>query len=246
MTDKDFGGNDNMPSWFGRVPTKAVMDPGITHAELRVLACIACFANNQGFAWPNQSTIKARIKVGQNTIDKAIKKLKKRGHIEIVSRHRSHPKWRRVMGNVYRIIHDEEMQTDKLIDQMNSQDDDPIVEDSLGDPESSAESDQEGDGNQSGPEREEQLVEALMVARAYAEAARKSHGQMRLVNPRAVDAAAKLLSTGIDAASITDQVTPAAAYRGLTQKYFPVSRKRRVLGVWMRWDDGSMEYWDNE
>ena len=221
MTDKDFGGNDNMPSWFGRVPTKAVMDPGITHAELRVLACICCFANNQGFAWPNQSTIKARIKVSQGSIDTAMKKLKKRGHLEIVSRHRSHPKWQRVMGNVYRIIHDEEMQTDKLIDAMNSESDDLVVEDSPGSTESSAESDQSQEGNHSRPDEEKQLVETLMVARAYAEAARKSHGQMRLVNDRAVAAARALLDTGIDPETIAAKVAGMLAARRQTGRDAP-------------------------
>jgi len=218
---KDFGGNDNMPSWFARVPTKAILDQSLSHADIRILACIACFANNQGFAWPNQSTIKARLKCSQGSIDKAMVKLKKRKHLEVISRHRSHPKWRRVMGNVYRIIHDEEMQTDKLIDVMNSESDDLVVEDSPESTESSLEALQPGESNQSGPDEEKQLVEALMVARAYAEAARKSHGQMRLVNDRAVAAARALLDTGIDPETIAAKVAGMLAARRQTGRDAP-------------------------
>jgi len=181
------------PSWFARVPTKAIVDKGISHAELRVLASICCYANNQGFAWPNQSTIKKDTGVSQTTIDKAMIKLKKKKHIEIVSRHRSHPKWRRVMGNVYRIIHDDRLETDKLIDDMNNEDPPPIVE---AEPDDSPSPPEDKDGNHSEEEEGKELVEAVALSHWYVRAAERSHGQLRLVNPRAVEAVVALFRAG--------------------------------------------------
>ena len=183
--------NDAPPSWFARVPTKAITDKGISHAELRVLASICCYANNQGFAWPNQSTIKKDVGVSQTTIDKAMIKLKQKKHIEIVSRHRSHPKWRRVMGNVYRIIHDERLETDKLIDDMHNEDPPPAIEE-----EDSPRPPDGNDGNHNEEEEGKELVEAVALSHWYVRAAERSHGQLRLVNPRAVEAVVTLFRAG--------------------------------------------------
>lgn len=210
MTDQQFGGDDGLPSWFARVPTRAIMDHQLTHADLRVLACICAYANNQGFAWPNQSTIIKRIKSNQSAIDKAMIKLKKRGHLKVVSRHRSHKKWRRVMGNVYRIVFDQSLETDKLIADMNHED---TMTDRMppGGPQKPVQSDLEdpgsqgpenGDRNQRAREEEEELVEAVMVARRYAQAALRSHGQLRLVDDRAVEAARRHLADGFDGDAI--------------------------------------------
>ena len=47
-------------------------------------------------------------------------------------------------------------------------------------------------------EEEKVLVEAVRVARAYAAAAEKSHGQIRQVDDRAVQAARVLIEGGVD------------------------------------------------
>ena len=114
--------NDAPPSWFARVPSAAIEDRKLTPHEFRVLAAICSYANNQGFAWPNQTTIRAKAGVSRNLVDRAIRILKRRKYIEIVSCYRSHPKWRRVMGNVYRVIYDDRLETDKLIAEMNHED----------------------------------------------------------------------------------------------------------------------------
>jgi hypothetical protein len=119
--------------------------------------------------------------------------LQKHGIIEIVSRHRSHPKWRRVMGNVYRIIHDERLETDKLIDEMNNEETPPpLVEIAPA----------AAEGNHSEASEAMQLVEALALTHWYAKQAEASHGQLRLVNPRAIDAAQALIQSGQSVESI--------------------------------------------
>jgi hypothetical protein len=181
------------PSWFARVPTRAIIDKGISHAELRVLASICSYANNQGFAWPNQSTIKKDAGVGQTTVDRAMIKLKRKKHIEIVSCFRSHPKWRRIMGNVYRIIHDDRLETDKLIDDMHNEDPPPAVE---VEPDDSPSPPKGKDGNHEEEEGDKELVEAVALSHWYARAAERSTGQLRLVNPRAVEAVVTLFRAG--------------------------------------------------
>lgn len=185
--------NDAPPSWFARIPTRAIIDKGISHAELRVLASICCYANNQGFAWPNQSTIKKDAGVGQTTVDRAMIKLQKLKHIEIISRFRSHPKWRRIMGNVYRIIHDDRLETDKLIDEMHNEDPPPAIE---AKPEDSPSRPEVKDGNHEEEEKAKQLVEAVALSHWYTRAAERSTGQLRLVNPRAVEAVVALFKAG--------------------------------------------------
>ena len=192
------------PSWFARIPTAAIHDLQLTHAQLRVLCAICTYANNQGFAWPNQSTIIDDIGVSQNTIDRALKTLKKKKYLTIVSRHRSHPKWKHVMGNVYRIMFDDRLATDKLIDQMNNElgpDDidmalqvpihstEDLGPDDLGKP-------PEEEGNHTVKVSPEQLVEATEVAHWYERAAEQSHGVRYLADTRTVDLVLKLLIEG--------------------------------------------------
>ena len=190
------------PSWFARVPSAAIQDQALTHAQLRVLCAICTYANNQGFAWPNQSTIIDDIGVSQNTIDRALKTLKKKKYLTIVSRHRSHPKWKHVMGNVYRIMFDDRLATDKLIDQMNNEpgadDIDMTLQvptttklgpDDLGKP-------PDEEGNHTVKVSPEQLVEATEVAHWYERAAEQSHGVRYPADTRTVDLVLKLLIEG--------------------------------------------------
>lgn len=192
-----------LPSWFARIPTAAIMDQSLSHGEIRVLCCIAAYANNQGFAWPNQTTIREKIRCSKQTVLFAMGSLQAKGHIEIVSRHRSHPKWRRVMGNVYRIIFDESLATDKLIDAMNREDEEsPITNAALKDMAGRQEADEGAESNQPTEIREMQLGEAGRAVQGYIVLARQSHGQIRLGSPRAIEAALRLIEAGMSVRQI--------------------------------------------
>jgi len=221
-----------LPSWFARVPTTAVCDLSITPGELRILAVICSYANNQGFAWPNRSTIYERSGLKAATFDRALKKLKAKGHLQIVSRHRSHSSWRHVMGNVYRVVFDKEMKTDRLIADMKheatmtgtrpelgldgAQEGDerqvpasgmltPKTErDGVTDDPRAVEGTSEEVSKHKSVERGDQLVEAGRVAMAYVVAARETHGQIRLANPRAIEAALKHLEDGLTPVQILE------------------------------------------
>jgi hypothetical protein len=236
MQPKDFGdAAGKPPSWFARVPSGAIIDEKLTHAQVRILATVCTYANNQGFAWPNLKTIQRKSGVNAKTLDKAMKKLKELGYITLVSRFRSHPKWRRIQGCVYRIVHDDGLETDKLIDQMNNEDakegvrgleeDDKTFSGTRGQEEERRASggpengetgvskkaeamekeDEEKDNGTLIPHGEEkqsevldveELVRATALAQQYATAAQQSHGALRLVNPRAVEAAKRLIADG--------------------------------------------------
>lgn len=228
--DPKFGDNaGEAPSWFARVPSAAIIDDQLTHAQVRILATICTYANNQGFAWPNLKTIQEKAGVNHKTLDKAMRKLKKQGYITVVSKHRSHPKWKRVMGCVYRIIFDKGLETDKLIDQMTNEESKQglsgpqIDELGVGDseaPESTTPLSEPvrasedlsnvshndipdvGGGKQNAELDVDQLVHATNLATQYARAAEQSHGQFRLVNPRAVEAAKALITAGWSDAEI--------------------------------------------
>ena len=233
----DFGGLDKLPSWFARIPTAAVMDLKITPGQLRVLAVICCYANNQGFAWPNRKTIFERSGLSDHTFQKAMRKLKARGHIQIVSRHRSHPKWRHVMGNVYRVMFDESLETDRLIADMNHEDalegsqkleEGPSVDfraQDTGKEEKGAQRalksigadgemlESNHDRQEGGKELAEMEREAQRVAMRYTQMAQQSHGQLRLANPRAIGAAFDLLTAGMSADQILDRAASILAER---------------------------------
>jgi hypothetical protein len=205
---KSFG---KEPSWFARVPTAAVRDTSLTPAEFRVLAAICAYANNQGFAWPNQSTIIEDIGTSQNTIDRALKKLKKKKYLTVVSRHRSHPKWRHVMGNVYRIMFDHGLETDKLIDAMNHNDTledtgtikaEHIDTSNLDIKPGEVRKVEEEESKHTVEVSTDQLVAATSVAQWYSTAAEQSHGIRRLVETRHVDAVIQLMADGWSVAEL--------------------------------------------
>ena len=90
------------------------------------------------------------------------------------------------MGTVWRIIYDDRLDQEELIDGMNAEDPAPVIEEDLPTVNEVAEIDT---GNQTSQGGEEELALALVVARWYARAAEEATGELRLVNPRAVELA---------------------------------------------------------
>ena len=83
------------------------------------------------------------------------------------------------MGTVWRVIYDDRLDQEELIDSMNNEDPAPVIEEDL------PTVDEAETGKQTSQSGEDELALALVVSRWYARAA----GELRLVNPRAVELA---------------------------------------------------------
>jgi len=188
-----------------RIPTRAVWQAryrkkkdasGLTEGELKAFIVMCAYANNQGFAWPSLKTIGEVINADAATVSRAMSKAEKLGYLEKVSSNKSHPKWKHVFSTVYRVIYDHRLDTDELIDAMNSEEPAPIDEQDIP---VQIETEDAGQSNHRDARGEEQLVEASRVARWYAGEAGRITGELRLVNPRSIDAAARAIEAiGVD------------------------------------------------
>ena len=193
------------PSIYMRIPTRAVWEAryrkkkdasGLTEGELKAFTVMCAYANNQGFAWPSLKTIGEVINADAATVSRAMSKAEKLGYLEKVSSNKSHPKWKHVFSTVYRVIYDHRLDTDELIDAMNSEEPAPIDEQDIP---VQTETEDVGQSNHRDARGEEQLVEASRVARWYAGEAGRITGELRLVNPRSIDAAARAIEAlGVD------------------------------------------------
>ena len=193
------------PSIYTYVPTRAIWEAryrkkkdasGLTEGELKAFIVMCAYANNQGFAWPSLKTIGEVINADAATVSRAMSKAEKLGYLEKVSSNKSHPKWKHVFSTVYRVIYDHRLDTDELIDAMNSEEPAPIDEQDIP---VQIEAEHAGQSNHGDGRGEEQLVEASRVARWYAGEAGRITGELRLVNPRSIDAAARAIEAiGVD------------------------------------------------
>ena len=184
------------PSLYTRIPTRVIWDSrgmrgkgkGFTPGELRQFAILCAYANNQGFAYPNQQTIADIAGTDRGVIARMLIKAKRLGYIERVSVYRNHPAWRHVMGAVWRIVYDDRLTQDDLIDDLNKNDPAPILEDDLPAIEPTADSgtSKHGiEGEQLG------LVEANALAHWYCRLVNDYTGELRIVNERAIQDAAQ-------------------------------------------------------
>ena len=188
--------NKAPPSWFARIPTGAIMDLRITDKEFRAFAVLCSYANNQGFSYPNQKTIWQKSGQHLTTTRKALEKVRKKGYLQIVSTYRSHPKWRHVMGNVYRIVFDKRVTQDDLIDQMNREDPAPIDEKDI--PlQSEGQRDEVilNDSKQDDGVKVVELVEIDRLAQHYIQRCNAFTGQLRIKNERSLMSAKRALES---------------------------------------------------
>ena len=161
--------NNGPPSFFARVPSGAVTDKRLTDKEFRVLCALCCYANNQGFAWPNIRTMfddlnKLKEPISERTISRALDKLRRGKFVEVVSRHRSHEKWRHIMGTVHRVIYDTRLTVDDLHDAMTKEDPPPVDASQLP-KQAEAEAESGGDGKQRSGAEGVELADVERVAR---------------------------------------------------------------------------------
>ena len=179
-----FGAAKNAPpSFYARIPSASIRDKRLSDKQFRALAALCSYANNQGFAWPNRGTVaKALPKAGGNTVTIAWKKSEQYGYLNKISKCRSNPKWRHVMGTVWRVVYDDRLTEEELIDAMTKEEPPAIQEQDLP-------KQKDTTSNQQIEKEEEELVDYSSLATHYASLAQQKTGCLRLVNPRAIEGA---------------------------------------------------------
>ena len=197
------------PSFYSRVPTAAVWElgsnKGITYKDLKVLLVLCAYANNQGICFPGQKRIAEVLGSERASVSKSIGKWVRLGHVSVISRYRS--AWKGIYGNVYRVIYDQRLTDEDVIEAMEKvpareRDDEPLREEADTD-------------NQAGDDKVDELVEkavmtreALRLAHWFTARVAEENGQLRLVTDRSVSAALALLDSGLSPAEIeADAVT---------------------------------------
>ena len=196
------------PSIYTYVPTRAIWDAkfvskkhggkkgatGLTEKQLHILLAVCAYANNQGFAWPALKTIAETVNTSHQQVQQAMKRAAELGYVEKVSAHKSHPKWKHIYSTVYRIIYDHRLDTDDLIDAMNTEDPPPVDEQSIPMQSEAAEDSEITGGINHGDGRgEEQLVDWSRVAQWYVSEVGRVTGELRVLNENAIDAAGRAL-----------------------------------------------------
>ena len=187
-TDRKFGATyGELPSLYARIPTRAVFDKKLHPTSFKVLAIIACYANNQGIAWPNATTIAKVVGITTRQVSTHKTKLKARGYIRELSRYRS--RFPRIMGSVWRIIFDETLNDDVLIGEWLNEDNTGVaiqVEK------------EEFKSKHDEVELDPSLVrEGEAVANWWAQRVNDQTGEIRIVDENAIMAAQSLLKQGM-------------------------------------------------
>ena len=77
----------NTASSFTRIPTRAIGDSRLTHAELRVLSAICRYTDNTtGKAFPSIDTLREAACVSINTLRTSIRKLESLKYVTVSTR----------------------------------------------------------------------------------------------------------------------------------------------------------------
>ena len=92
-----------MTSKFGVVPTLAILDKSISHAELRVFALLCSYADKNGQCYPSQSTMAESLNISRQKLNPHIKSLETKGWVKITGRVRDDGSRR---SNLYHIVSD--------------------------------------------------------------------------------------------------------------------------------------------
>ena len=187
-TDRKFGATyGELPSLYARLPTRAVFDRKLHPTSFKVLAVIACYANNQGIAWPNATTIAKVVGITTRQVSTHKTKLKARGYIRELSRYRS--RFPRIMGSVWRIIFDETLDDDVLIGEWLNEDNTGVA---------TQVEKEEFKSKHDEVELDPSLVrEGEAVANWWAQRVNDQTGEIRIVDENAIIAAQSLLKQGM-------------------------------------------------
>lgn len=71
---------------FAVVPTRAIMDPDLNHATLRVLCALGTFADQTGLAWPSYATLAERCGIDRRAVMRHVEALVRMGYLALQKR----------------------------------------------------------------------------------------------------------------------------------------------------------------
>lgn len=103
---------------FAIVPMRAATDTELHGFTVKVLILLCSYANRAGLTWVGQQRIADHLEAPKQQVARAMKQLRDRGHIEVVSKG-----FRGEKANTVRIIYDPEINTEDAIAVASSKED---------------------------------------------------------------------------------------------------------------------------
>lgn len=103
---------------FAVVPMRAATDTELHGFSVKVLVLLCSYANRAGITWVGQQRIAEHLGVAKQQVARAMKQLRERGHIEIMSKG-----FRGERANTTRVIYDTEIRAEDAIAITSGQED---------------------------------------------------------------------------------------------------------------------------
>lgn len=103
---------------FAVVPMRAATDTELHGFSVKVLVLLCSYANRAGLTWVGQQRIADHLQAPKQQVARAMKQLRERGHVEVVSKG-----FRGEKANTIRIIYDPEIGTEDAIAITSGQED---------------------------------------------------------------------------------------------------------------------------
>ena len=103
---------------FAVVPMRAALDTELHGFSVKVLVLLCSYANRAGITWVGQQRIAEHLGVAKQQVARAMKQLRERGHIEVMSKG-----FRGERANTTRVIYDTEIKAEDAIAITSGQED---------------------------------------------------------------------------------------------------------------------------
>jgi len=103
---------------FAVVPMRAATDTELHGFSVRVLVLLCSYANRAGITWVGQQRIADHLQAPKQQVARAMKQLRDRGHVEVVSKG-----FRGEKANTVRIVYDPQIKTEDAISIASSKED---------------------------------------------------------------------------------------------------------------------------
>jgi biotin operon repressor len=103
---------------FAVVPMRAATDVELHGFSVKVLVLLCSYANRAGITWVGQQRIADHLQAPKQQVARAMKQLRDRGHVEVVSKG-----FRGEKANTVRIVYDPQIKTEDAISIANSKED---------------------------------------------------------------------------------------------------------------------------
>ena len=103
---------------FAVVPMRAATDVELHGFSVKVLVLLCSYANRAGITWVGQQRIADHLQAPKQQVARAMKQLRDRGHVEVVSKG-----FRGEKANTVRIVYDPQIKTDDAISIASSKED---------------------------------------------------------------------------------------------------------------------------